>query len=239
MYSIYKSSGITYTHMKALTDRQRTVLEFLRVHSREHGFPPTLREIGQAIGLANISAVQGHLAALVKKGYIAKDSDKARSIRVLTPPSAAGGAPAPSILSRFKRKLHEVARTDEGVVHRVVYAIALATRRRRMFFTGRRRERMVAELHHRAVEHGWRFLAVEVQGDHVAVAVEVWPSHSPELVARRIRAVGSTVARKYPGPDAAGGVWARGYAVTTEPERLDELLKLLLAQAQAKARTAT
>jgi len=214
--------------MKPLTDKQRIVLDFLQAYSQEHGFPPTMREIGRGIGLPNVSAVRGHLTALEKKGYISKDSDKARCIRVLH---------SPSVFSRFKRKLHEIVRTDKGVLHRVVYGIAVVTTGRNPFFAGRANESMVDELDKRAVEHGWNFLAKNVQPDHVAAVIEVWPNHSPDLVARRIRAAGDSVARRYPQQRRTNPLWADGYAVTTEIERLDELLRLLLEGTRTQPKT--
>ncbi len=205
--------------MKALTQKQEIVLEFLQEYSQDHGFPPTMREIGQGVGVPNVSAVRGHLTALERKGYISKDSDKARSIRVLH---------SPSVISRFKKRLHEIARTDKGVLHRVVYGIAVVTNGRTPFFSGRANESMVRELDKRAVEHGWNIVTRKVELDHVAIVVEVWPNHSPELVARRIRAAGDSVARRHSQQRRGRTLWADGYAVTTELEHFDELLKLLL-----------
>ena len=107
--------------MRPLTPKQQAILDFVGEFSRDHGFAPSLREIGEAVGLTNVSAVRGHVAALEKKGYIAKEADKARSIRFLKP----------SPFSAFKRKLHEVFRTDHGVIHRVVLALAWPTFRHR------------------------------------------------------------------------------------------------------------
>ena len=215
------------TPMKALTQKQQIVLEFLQEYSQDHGFPPTMREIGRGIGLSNVSAVRGHLTALERKGYISKDSDKARSIRVLRSPSA---------FSRFKRKLHEIVCTDKGVFHRVVYGIAVATKGRNPFFSGQANESMVRELDKRAVEHGWNFVTKNVEPDHVAVAIEVWPNHSPELVARRIRAAGDSVAKQHPQQRRGKTLWADGYAVTTEIERLDELLKLFFEGTKSESK---
>jgi REP element-mobilizing transposase RayT len=211
--------------VKQLTEKQRTVLDFVGRYARQHGFPPTLREIGQALGLPNISAVRGHLEALEKKGYITKDPDKARSIRVVR---------APSVLSWFKRKLHEFARTDEGVLHRVVYGLALATRGRRACFAGRRRAWMNEALQRRAVEHGWTLLDTRIEPDHVVLVVEVWPNHSPELVAARVRQVGSAVRRRHPNDFPQGRLWATGYAVATDLGRLDEIVAQFLSEAGGK-----
>ena len=203
--------------MKPLTQRQRTVLQFLRRFCRDKGFPPSMREIGQAIGLSNVSAVRGHLAALEKKGYIAKDSDKARSIRIVR---------SPSIISRLKRKLHEVAHTDEGVIHRIRYGIAVVTRGLQSVFEGPMADKMRASLEKRGIEHGWKLIEVSLGRDYVAVVVEVWPNHSGELTANRIRSAGRSATHRL-----NRDIWARGYAVTTDPDTLGELLAMLRAQA--------
>ncbi|MDR1785585.1 MAG: transcriptional repressor LexA [Spirochaetaceae bacterium] len=71
--------------MKTLTDRQKEVLSFLVEFNREHSFPPTIREICANFGIS-IRAVQDHLLALEKKGYIIVSSGEkkhSRCIRIL------------------------------------------------------------------------------------------------------------------------------------------------------------
>ncbi len=63
--------------------RQREILEFLREHKRSHAYPPTVREIGQAVGLSSSSTVQNHLNALEQKGYIRRDPTKSRTVEVV------------------------------------------------------------------------------------------------------------------------------------------------------------
>jgi len=72
--------------MRPLTPRQQAILDFVSQFSRERGFAPSLREIGQAVGLANTSAVRGHVAALERKGVLRKEPDQPRSISVVTSP---------------------------------------------------------------------------------------------------------------------------------------------------------
>ena len=208
--------------MRPLTERQQSVLDVVQRYSREHGFPPTLREIGAALDLSNVSAVRGHVAALEKKGYIAKESDKARSIRVLR---------HPSIYSRFKRKLHEIVGTDEAVLHRIVYAAAAATQDREALFCGDIKEAMTDELEKEGVEHGWEVLEMKVEPDHVIVILAVWPNHSAQTVVHRIKAAGDAVARRYPSMRGGGKLWAKGYAVTTDVGQFDQMTRLLLEQA--------
>lgn len=72
--------------MKGLTAKQQRVLDVIRTAMRERGQPPTVREIGQEIGVASSCTVQRHLDALVKKGYITRDRYKYRSIQLADTP---------------------------------------------------------------------------------------------------------------------------------------------------------
>lgn len=67
--------------MKKLNDTQRKVYEYL-VHKMRDGVPPTVREIGSAVGLRSTSSVQANLAALEKAGMISRDPMHKRSIRI-------------------------------------------------------------------------------------------------------------------------------------------------------------
>lgn len=69
--------------MEPLSKRQQAILEFIVKEVREKGYPPSVREIGDAVGLASSSTVHGHLAKLEKKGYIRRDPSKPRAIEVL------------------------------------------------------------------------------------------------------------------------------------------------------------
>jgi repressor LexA len=68
---------------EALSARQRQVLDYIRSAVAQRGYPPSVREIGEAIGLSSPSTVHSHLASLVKLGYIRKDATKPRAIEVL------------------------------------------------------------------------------------------------------------------------------------------------------------
>jgi repressor LexA len=73
-----------------LNPRQREILEFLREHARTHAYPPTVREIGQAVGLSSSSTVQNHLNALEQKGQIRRDPTKSRTVEVVGADHEAG-----------------------------------------------------------------------------------------------------------------------------------------------------
>lgn len=68
---------------KGLTRRQREILTFVQRYADAHGYPPSVREIGQALGLTSSSTVHSHLAALEKKGYLRRDPSKPRALEVL------------------------------------------------------------------------------------------------------------------------------------------------------------
>ena len=66
-----------------LSPRQREILEFVNTHVDEHGYPPTVREIGQAVGLTSPSTVHAHLARLESSGLIRRDPTKPRALEVI------------------------------------------------------------------------------------------------------------------------------------------------------------
>ena len=71
-----------------LTPRQREVLEIIERHMREHGYPPSVREIGEAVGLTSPSTVHAHLNALQRHGYLRRDPTKPRAIEVRWDPTS-------------------------------------------------------------------------------------------------------------------------------------------------------
>lgn len=69
--------------MSKISNRQQSILEFIKNEVREKGYPPSVREIGEAVGLASSSTVHGHLDRLEKKGLIRRDPTKPRAIEIL------------------------------------------------------------------------------------------------------------------------------------------------------------
>lgn len=74
--------------MGELTERQREILELIRRTVEDRGYPPSVREIGEAVGLSSPSTVHSHLTALVEGGYLRRDPAKPRAIEVLEAPPA-------------------------------------------------------------------------------------------------------------------------------------------------------
>ena len=71
-----------------LTERQREILDFVESQQRERGYPPSVREIGEAVGLTSTSTVHAHLSTLQKLGYLRRDPTKPRAIEVRYDPSS-------------------------------------------------------------------------------------------------------------------------------------------------------
>ncbi|MGP4107073.1 transcriptional repressor LexA [Virgibacillus sp. L01] len=69
--------------MNKLSKRQETILEYIKEEVHGKGYPPSVREIAEAVGLASSSTVHGHLARLESKGFIRRDPTKPRAIEVL------------------------------------------------------------------------------------------------------------------------------------------------------------
>ena len=78
-----------------LTARQQEILQFLVQYVDDHGYPPTVREIGDAVGLASPSTVHAHLANLERVGLLRRDPTKPRALELVGRPRPAT-APAPS-----------------------------------------------------------------------------------------------------------------------------------------------
>lgn len=67
----------------ALTARQAEILDYILTTVRERGYPPSVREIGDAVGLSSPSTVHSHLSTLVREGFIRRDPTKPRAIEVI------------------------------------------------------------------------------------------------------------------------------------------------------------
>ena len=68
---------------KDLTKRQQEIFDYIKRYSQEVGYPPTVRDIGKAVGLASSSTVHAHLANLEKRGLLRRDPTKPRAIELL------------------------------------------------------------------------------------------------------------------------------------------------------------
>lgn len=69
--------------MTKVSKRQQSILDYIKAEVRQKGYPPSVREIAEAVGLASSSTVHGHLSRLEKKGFIRRDPTKPRAIEIL------------------------------------------------------------------------------------------------------------------------------------------------------------
>jgi repressor LexA len=70
---------------KPATDRQKSILDAINAFTSERGYPPSVREIGERVGLSSSSTIHAHLKALEKRGMIHRDPTKPRALRSETP----------------------------------------------------------------------------------------------------------------------------------------------------------
>ncbi|MDH3731717.1 MAG: transcriptional repressor LexA, partial [Acidimicrobiia bacterium] len=74
-----------------ITTRQQEILDYISTTVEGRGYPPSVREIGEAVGLSSPSTVHSHLSALVKSGRLRRDPSKPRAIEVVTENEPAAG----------------------------------------------------------------------------------------------------------------------------------------------------
>jgi REP element-mobilizing transposase RayT len=204
---------------KPLTNQQHKVLQYIDKHLHANGFPPTLQEIGMAIGLTNVNSVRGHVLALEKKGYITKTPDRARSIRIIKP--------LPTV-SRLKRKIHKILKTDKGVYHQVVYALAWVTYQKKPYFEKTRRDGVIKTLSAECLKRGWELIETEIAPDHISIVVKVWPNHSPQLVVRRCQNSLKNLIKQTLDLQSDRRLWGKGYVATTSLDLLPQMIERLL-----------
>jgi repressor LexA len=90
-----------------LTGKRREILDFIAAHQRDRGYPPSVREIGEAVGLTSSSTVHTHLTTLQRQGYLRRDPTKPRAIEVRY--DALSGAPIERRPTRHVPLLGDVA----------------------------------------------------------------------------------------------------------------------------------
>ncbi len=84
---------------KDLTKRQQEIFDFIKRYSAGHGYPPTVRDIGKAVGLASSSTVHAHLANLEKVGLLRRDPSKPRAIELLDRATATASSAVDAVKS--------------------------------------------------------------------------------------------------------------------------------------------
>ncbi|MEV6822995.1 transcriptional repressor LexA [Glycomyces fuscus] len=85
-----ENAGGSTPEAPKLTARQQSVLNCIQRYVRERGFPPSIREIGEAVGLSSPSSVAHQLKVLQRKGYLHRDQNRPRAVELRTPGRASG-----------------------------------------------------------------------------------------------------------------------------------------------------
>lgn len=101
--------------MTELTARQQQVLDIVVAHIEEHGYPPTLRAIGNALGIRSTHGVHCHLVSLQRKGRIVIDPMLSRGIRVVGGPNA--GQEASRLMRLEGAVAGVIAECDRPMLH--------------------------------------------------------------------------------------------------------------------------
>jgi repressor LexA len=94
-----------------LTPRQRRILEVIKAAVESRGYPPSIREMGEAVGLASSSSVAHQLKALEQKGFLRRDPNRPRALEVLLP---SHGAPATRAAAHPSTSVSDVDETGIG-----------------------------------------------------------------------------------------------------------------------------
>lgn len=107
--------------MEPLTKRQRQVLTFVERSIEERGYPPTMREIGQHMGIRSTNGVNDHLKALERKGYIVREDLKSRTLRPVSSSSRTRDVPVVGRVAAGRpllavENLEESLRVDRSLV---------------------------------------------------------------------------------------------------------------------------
>ena len=96
---------------KPATERQQRILEVIRAFTAEHGYPPSVREIGERVGLSSSSTIHAHLKSLERRGLISRDPTKPRALRSGSLPPAADVVVVP-VLGRVAAGVPITAQED-------------------------------------------------------------------------------------------------------------------------------
>jgi repressor LexA len=74
---------------EVLTEKRRQILDFIVAFQQEHGYPPSVREIGRSVGLASSATVHDHIDRLAQGGFLVKDPSKPRALQIRYEPASA------------------------------------------------------------------------------------------------------------------------------------------------------
>ena len=83
-----------------LTKRQQEIFDFIKTYSAKYGYPPTVRDIGKAVGLTSSSTVHAHLSNLEKLGLLRRDPTKPRALELLDRATRGAGSAVQDVIGK-------------------------------------------------------------------------------------------------------------------------------------------
>lgn len=213
---------------KPLTERQQAILDFISAEISEKSRAPTIMEIAEAFSINNPNGVRTHLVALERKGYITRESDKSRSIRLQVQPNR---------LARWitEAKQHHWEHSN-CFAHLPVY-IVLRTRKGYSFFEGRYGAQLERKLRKLAANHDWEILELEVTPTGLTMGLVISPDHSIDRVVRNLKHTATTMGLKHPIHFRGKRIWATGYAATSDRSLLADLAAQFVAHTEKAGTT--
>ena len=187
-----------------LSDRQRELVDFMAGFHAEKGYPPTLAQMAEHLGVSSLNSVKSLLAALEKKGWIDRDEGVSRGVRLKSWEKAIAST------SAFVQGRHG----KEVNVGSICYWLGWFTHRRKPVLA----DPEMTELFHAVVrqvadEHDWKVESLALEPTHVRLAVTVGADHSPATVAHHFRrdSLGERI-RGALGKQPLSDIWEPGFA---------------------------
>ncbi|MDP5227864.1 MULTISPECIES: transcriptional repressor LexA [Arthrobacter] len=109
---------------RGLTPRQKKILETIQRSVETNGYPPSMREIGDTVGLASLSSVTHQLSQLERLGYIRRDPKRPRAMEILIPLTLESATPSPAAVTQPRSVVAELSTSTDAAMVPLVGRIA-------------------------------------------------------------------------------------------------------------------
>ena len=206
---------------RQITPRQQQVLDFIGRYMAREGFPPTLEEIGSALGIRSPNAIRNHLLALEKKGYLTKEGTKSRAIRLT---NAGRTGRIARLFGHIRRRLS----VERREIHLLQTYLGWCTKKRRRLLAGDVPPALDARLRQYAAERDWQVTQLHIEPDSVVIGVIAGAGQSARAVVRQFKRATAPVCRRQGHGLFDAPVWEKGFMATTDPAAVDQLMAELL-----------